>query len=635
MIAIKVALKNAEFRSGLQQLRKDAANFKNELAQGIPGGSFLSNILPTRGAGYAAIFAGLIAGFKKVADVASDAVDKAGQFGSTAEGIQRVGYAAQLAGTDIDKVGTVANKLTLAAKEAAAGGGEMAKVFDSLGISAQDFIGADLEDKVIMLGTAYDNANGSVEKQSDLLKLLGAKGAEILPMLASGAAGLREQMDSIPVISNKLAESLDDLGDKFVWLKEVSFGVLIKVVEFMNKVAEKAQQAGEWLGKLSGGGEIDPSLSEEAMKQAKRQGDFNRRQIQRTAEAQQEAIERGMEMESKAANAQAKNLEEIAKLKEQINKQDEDAYTKTLGSFSKILYNEEAIAALKGSLEFIDDEKRRLEIVSKIKDIEAQNVELRKQGEKEIADAKKEGLDRIESKAESVAQKAADRQKALTTAAEKYADEQKRAADELERQKEAAKAVLDSIVETTAASSQAPSQDRAQTGRKKRQRSRAQDRANKGIGRDSNGNIVDPERTQRALDKAANDGLVSPEEQLTTQKEIDRVAAEKRQAEIAKLRKSKYKLDQQRANDLANEAGGDATKVRDFTKIQPTDQDGNPEAFFKPKDKKGGLDFDFPSERNGSMDKAAAPAKDPMQDLGAKLDKIATTLDQRLPKKIA
>jgi hypothetical protein len=151
-------------------------------------------------------------------------VDLATRFGTTAESIQRVGNSAQLAGTDIGSVAKLVSKLTI---EAAKGSAEM----DALGISASAFANANLEDQVLMLAGAYEQANGDQTKMVHLMNLLGGGGQQILPMLSMGVQELRDEFARMPVVTEAAAKAMaafDDRVDLAVQQVKWGFGVMIE-----------------------------------------------------------------------------------------------------------------------------------------------------------------------------------------------------------------------------------------------------------------------------------------------------------------------------------------------------------------------------------------------------------------------
>jgi hypothetical protein len=153
--------------------------------------------------------------------------DMSKRLGVSAESVQRVGNAAQLAGTDIDTVAKLMTKLTIASTDSA-------EKFEALGISAAAFANANLEDQVLMLAKAYEGANGDQGKMIKLMDLLGARGQQVLPLLSEGYADLAEQIKNVSVVNNaavKSAAEFDDQYDAAIMTAKSFFGSIVSGYE--------------------------------------------------------------------------------------------------------------------------------------------------------------------------------------------------------------------------------------------------------------------------------------------------------------------------------------------------------------------------------------------------------------------
>jgi hypothetical protein len=218
MAKVKLGLDDSELTTGLSRAGKNIQGFaaKAQASTAVAGGGLMK----------AFAFLGGASAIKGFASEMGNVVDLATRFGTTAESIQRVGNSAQLAGTDIESVAKLMSKLTI---EAAKGSKEM----EALGISSAAFANANLEDQVIMLAGAYEQANGDQTKMVQLMSLLGNRGQQILPMLSAGVAGLRDEFGRMPVVledSAKAMAAFDDMVDLSVQQFKWGIGVMIKEV---------------------------------------------------------------------------------------------------------------------------------------------------------------------------------------------------------------------------------------------------------------------------------------------------------------------------------------------------------------------------------------------------------------------
>lgn len=149
-----------------------------------------------------------------------DEVAKAGKrLGITAEDVQSLSYAARLSGTSFEEAGIGLKFLQRNAYEASKGNGAAAKNFKDLGIKVK---GANGQIKPLndLLGEVADKVaavQDPARKTALAMRLLGRGGAQMIPLLDNGAAGLaamrQEAEDLGGVLSNDTAKSAEDLTD--------------------------------------------------------------------------------------------------------------------------------------------------------------------------------------------------------------------------------------------------------------------------------------------------------------------------------------------------------------------------------------------------------------------------------------
>jgi hypothetical protein len=192
----------------------DSSKFRAEMAK-------LPNAAGKATAGVQQAFAGIgglltggaiVAGLKGVIDKFSRVQDLATRFGTSAESIQRVGYAAKQSGTDMEMVARAMTKAGLAAGEAARKGGEAGEKFARAGIDAQAFAGAQLDEKLRMIAAAMEATGGNTEKTNDVLAVLGSKAGDILP-LVQNVDELNRLLGETPVLADKTVAALEQAGD--------------------------------------------------------------------------------------------------------------------------------------------------------------------------------------------------------------------------------------------------------------------------------------------------------------------------------------------------------------------------------------------------------------------------------------
>lgn len=199
---------NSGFKRGFDDMRKQTAAWSSDV-KGMIAGAFAFGAISS----FVSNFVSSMARVKDLSD----------RLGQSTDTIQRVGNAAKLSGTDIEFVTKTMTSLTLEAAKSAEG-------FAKLGINAEAFAAASMEDQVLMLAKAYEEASGNQQKMLDLMALLGPKGQDIMIMLAGGVEELNKQLNDVPIVSetaiNAMA-NLDDAIDSFTQHAHESLGAII------------------------------------------------------------------------------------------------------------------------------------------------------------------------------------------------------------------------------------------------------------------------------------------------------------------------------------------------------------------------------------------------------------------------
>ncbi|MFZ4597822.1 MAG: hypothetical protein ACOYNN_04180 [Terrimicrobiaceae bacterium] len=216
-IEFTLGTSNSAFNSGLAAAKSSVSKFKGEVTGMVTG-----------------LFAGigiqqLIADFAHVQDLADG-------FGTTAEAIQRVRGAGELAGTSVDTIAKAMAKLR----------GDGGKGLEKLGIDAKAFADAGMDQQLLMISEQLDKIEEPQQRINTALEVLGTRGGrELLPMLAQGYDKLKASMDATAVSSNATVQSLADADDKLT-----AFGNNIKVffADILGLISKLAQTWGSFWG---------------------------------------------------------------------------------------------------------------------------------------------------------------------------------------------------------------------------------------------------------------------------------------------------------------------------------------------------------------------------------------------------
>ena len=201
-IKFNVSANTAQFQSGMRQVDTVAKSTAAGIKQAFSGvGSMLV------GGAVVAGLKSLMNDFDKIAKVAT-------RFGASAEDIQRVSVAADLAGVSIDTVARVLTKMSVAASDATSGNKTMAESFAKAGINAEAFKKAGLEEQLIILSEAFNRARGSADSTNQIIELMGTRAAGQMIPLIDNTAALREEMQGVSVASDDVIRKIEAANDR-------------------------------------------------------------------------------------------------------------------------------------------------------------------------------------------------------------------------------------------------------------------------------------------------------------------------------------------------------------------------------------------------------------------------------------
>lgn len=187
-IQFTLGTSNAAFKSGLAEAKQSVTSFKSQVT-GILSGMFAGMGIQQ-----------LISDFAHVQDLADG-------LGSTAEQVQRVRGAGELAGTSLDSIAKSMAKLR-----------NDADALGKLGIDAKAFSDAGMDEQVLMVSQALDKIVDPQQRINTALEVFGMKGREILPMFTQGYAALKESMDGVAVASDEDVKRFAAMDDEIASL---------------------------------------------------------------------------------------------------------------------------------------------------------------------------------------------------------------------------------------------------------------------------------------------------------------------------------------------------------------------------------------------------------------------------------
>ena len=226
-IKFNVSANTAQFQSGMKQVDAVAKSTAAGVKQAFSG---VQSML-VGGAALAGLKT-LMNDFDKVAKVAT-------RFGASAEEIQRVSVAADLAGTNIDTVARVLTKMSVAASDASSGNENLAKAFERAGINAEQFKNSGLDQQLVQLSEAFNRARGDADATNQIIELMGTRAASQMIPLIDNTAALRQEMEGVSVASDEMVRKIEAANDRLTRLGNDGKVAIAGLIESFVNLSEK------------------------------------------------------------------------------------------------------------------------------------------------------------------------------------------------------------------------------------------------------------------------------------------------------------------------------------------------------------------------------------------------------------
>jgi hypothetical protein len=216
----------------------DAAKAKTQAAKSANdelAGSFrnLNGVLAGFGA---ALSVGGVSTFVKQAIDAADATSKLAQkSGVAVESLRELNYAASLSDVSTEDLATGLRKLSQNMTEAARGSKEQSAAFEAVGVNVKRLDGSlkGADEVLKELASRFASFEDGPAKAALAIELFGKQGAELIPLLNGGAAGLQDMADEarkLGVVFNAdLAKSAEQFNDNLTRIRASSEGAAIVI----------------------------------------------------------------------------------------------------------------------------------------------------------------------------------------------------------------------------------------------------------------------------------------------------------------------------------------------------------------------------------------------------------------------
>lgn len=202
---VEMWLKDNALVRGLDNLRKRLQSF----------GAFMSKVgggLATGGSALLAPLGGLLTA---AVDHGADVKRLSEQLGTTADKLTELSYAANTVGIPMEQFADAAKDFQDKLSKAAHEGGEAAKAFDDLGLSAGDLLKMPLDKQLETIGTALGSIADPADRTALSLAVLGGQGNKLAPALKNLKALSAEAREVGAVMSDETAGKAQEASRAF------------------------------------------------------------------------------------------------------------------------------------------------------------------------------------------------------------------------------------------------------------------------------------------------------------------------------------------------------------------------------------------------------------------------------------
>lgn len=244
--------------SAVDRLSKPAASMTKDMKTLQAAGSEAADTLQERMMiASTAVVGAFAACVYAAADYGEQLVETSQKTGMAVEELGALKYAAEQSGVGFEQMRTGLSRMQRAAFDAAHGMKEQADTFRMLGVSVQDASGGMRSGTEIFRDVAERIAemDDPTTQAALAMRVFGKSGAELLPLLKEGGAGIDELMQRAEklglVMSEEAARDAEEFGDAIDDLKLSAKGVAIAIGEAALGTTEYAKKIAEAVGGVS------------------------------------------------------------------------------------------------------------------------------------------------------------------------------------------------------------------------------------------------------------------------------------------------------------------------------------------------------------------------------------------------
>ena len=211
-IHLKMGVDNAQFKTGLEQAKGKAQDFKKTV------GKVMGGVLAVAGVGMAVNK--VMQGIDAIRDKYDRLAKLTAQHGNiNVAFFQRAAFVAEQSGTNVEAVAKSMNKLLISTRDAAAGSKLYVQAFEDLNLNIQDFQKLNQEEKFKAIADATRDAADADKAKAAVMQLMGARATELIPMLQAGSQGFEEIAKSVSVLNKQSLKDIEAFNDEINRMK--------------------------------------------------------------------------------------------------------------------------------------------------------------------------------------------------------------------------------------------------------------------------------------------------------------------------------------------------------------------------------------------------------------------------------
>ena len=201
-LAVQITAETAGLTSGLKQAEQGISDFDGKAT--ALANKLKSFVAPAAIAAGVAFAANMV---RNVANTADELAKLSQRTGIAVEDLSRLRYAANMSGVSADGITSALTRLSRGMADTANGTGEAMRAFQAMGVEVKNQDGTLRSQREVLADIAdrFASYEDGAQKSALAQQIFGRSGAELIPLLNGGAAGLQAMADE----SDRLGNTMD------------------------------------------------------------------------------------------------------------------------------------------------------------------------------------------------------------------------------------------------------------------------------------------------------------------------------------------------------------------------------------------------------------------------------------------